>query len=60
MARRYVDLSMTLSNDVISDPPFLKPHIDYETHAGGHMFPLEHPESVALQVLELIKKQLPI
>lgn len=32
MARRYVDLSMTLSNDVISDPPFLKPHIEYETH----------------------------
>ncbi|WP_219893027.1 cyclase family protein [Aquisediminimonas profunda] len=32
MPRRYVDLSMTLSNDVISDPPFLKPHIDYETH----------------------------
>jgi len=34
MPRRFVDLSMTLSNDVISDPPFLKPHIDYETHAG--------------------------
>ena len=34
MTRRYVDLSMTLSNDVISDPPFLKPHIDYESHEG--------------------------
>lgn len=33
--------------------------IPYETHAGGHMFPLEHPESVALQVLTLIKQQLP-
>lgn len=33
MARRYVDLSMTLENDVVSDPPFLKPHIDYEVHA---------------------------
>ncbi|WP_310532189.1 cyclase family protein [Novosphingobium sp.] len=32
MTRRYVDLSMTLSNDVISDPPFLKPTITYETH----------------------------
>lgn len=32
MPRRFVDLSMTLSNDVVSDPPFLKPHIDYETH----------------------------
>jgi len=34
MPRRYVDLSMTLSNDVVSDPPFLKPHIEYEDHAG--------------------------
>ncbi len=33
MARRFVDLSITLCNDVVSDPPFLKPHIDYETHA---------------------------
>lgn len=33
MARRYVDLSMTLENDVVSDPPFMKPHIEYQTHA---------------------------
>lgn len=33
MTRRYVDLSMTLENDVISDPPFLKPTIEYEVHA---------------------------
>ena len=32
--------------------------IPYITHAGGHMFPLEHPESVSEQVLTLIKKQL--
>ncbi|MDE2410362.1 MAG: cyclase family protein [Sphingomonadales bacterium] len=32
MPRRYVDLSMTLENDIISDPPFLKPTIEYETH----------------------------
>lgn len=32
--------------------------IPYITHAGGHMFPLEHPESVSEQVLALIKKQL--
>ena len=33
--------------------------IPYITHAGGHMFPLEHPESVSQQVLALIEKQLP-
>ncbi len=33
MARRYIDISMTLSNDVVSDPPFLKPHIEYQKHA---------------------------
>ncbi|MEN6668869.1 alpha/beta hydrolase [Psychrobacter sp. B38] len=32
--------------------------IPYKTHAGGHMFPLEHPESVAQQVLTLIQQQL--
>ena len=32
--------------------------IPYVTHAGGHMFPLEHPESVSQQVLALIEKQL--
>lgn len=34
MARRYVDLSMTLENDIVSDPPFLKPEITYEVHSG--------------------------
>lgn len=33
--------------------------INYQTHKGGHMFPLEHPESVAAQVLQLIAQQLP-
>lgn len=33
--------------------------INYETHQGGHMFPLEHPESVAALVLTLIEQQLP-
>ena len=32
--------------------------IPYETHEGGHMFPLEHPASVASQVLALIEQQL--
>jgi kynurenine formamidase len=44
MPRRYVDLSMTLSNEVISDPPFLKPTIEYQKHAETlpellHFFP---------------------
>ncbi|MFV0644849.1 MAG: cyclase family protein [Sphingomonadaceae bacterium] len=33
MARRYVDLSMTLCNEVVSDPPFLAPKIEYENHS---------------------------
>ncbi|MEC5209109.1 pimeloyl-ACP methyl ester carboxylesterase [Psychrobacter sp. PL15] len=33
--------------------------INYQTHEGGHMFPLEHPDSVSARVLELIKQQLP-
>ncbi|MEO5640672.1 MAG: cyclase family protein [Sphingomicrobium sp.] len=32
MARRFVDLSITLENDVVSDPPFLRPKITYQTH----------------------------
>jgi hypothetical protein len=32
MARRFIDLSITLCNDVVSDPPFLKPEITYQTH----------------------------
>ncbi len=32
--------------------------IPYETHEGGHMFPLEHPESVSAQVLAIIAQQL--
>lgn len=31
--------------------------IPFVTHAGGHMFPLEHPESVATLVLEMLDKQ---
>ena len=32
MPRRFVDLSIYLENDVITDPPFLRPKITYETH----------------------------
>jgi hypothetical protein len=32
MARKIIDLSIYLENDVISDPPPLKPQITYLTH----------------------------
>lgn len=32
MARRLVDLSIYLENDVLSDPPPLAPRIEYQTH----------------------------
>lgn len=32
--------------------------IDYETHKGGHMFPLEYPDSVSALVLQIIEHQL--
>ena len=44
MTRRFIDLSITLCNDVVTDPPFLRPEITYQTHAEtlpelGHFFP---------------------
>ncbi|AIT82243.1 cyclase family protein [Novosphingobium pentaromativorans] len=41
MTRRFVDLSIVLCNDVISDPPFLKPEITYQNH-GETMPELDH------------------
>ena len=32
MARRFVDISMHLENDVVSDPPGFGPEIEYFTH----------------------------
>lgn len=44
MPQRFVDLSIHLENDVISDPPFLRPEITYQKHAetvkeAQHFFP---------------------
>ena len=44
MTRRFVDLSIFLENDVITDPPFMRPKITYQTHLetvseAGHFFP---------------------
>ena len=33
MARTFVDLSIYLENDVITDPPFMRPKITYQQHA---------------------------
>ena len=44
MTRRFIDLSITLCNEVVSDPPFMRPEITYQTHSEtvaelGHFFP---------------------
>jgi len=32
MSRRFVDLSIYLENDVVTDPPFMRPEITYQDH----------------------------
>ena len=32
MTRQFIDISMHLENEVVSDPPGYGPHIDYLTH----------------------------
>ena len=44
MTRRFVDLSILLENDVVTDPPFMRPKITYQGHRDtmpemGHFFP---------------------
>jgi len=44
MSRTFIDLSIYLENDVITDPPFMRPKITYQNHAEtvpemGHFFP---------------------
>ena len=41
MTHRFVDLSIYLENDVITDPPFMRPKITYQTH-GETMRELNH------------------
>ena len=41
MTRHFIDLSITLDNDVVSDPPFMRPKITYEAH-GDTVKELQH------------------
>jgi kynurenine formamidase len=48
---RFVDLSIYLENDVITDPPFMRPKIEYMKHHEtmpemGHFFPGVNAEQV--------------
>lgn len=36
MPRHFVDLSIFLENDVVSDPPAFAPKIEYFTHDNTH------------------------
>jgi kynurenine formamidase len=64
MPRRFVDLSITLCNDVVSDPPFMQPEITYQVHGetmteANHFFPgvaaAEMPGGEGFAAVELIK-----
>ena len=33
MTQRFIDLSITLDNETVADPPFMRAKIDYQTHA---------------------------
>lgn len=51
MARRFIDLSITLENEVITDPPMLRPKITYQKHMdtmaeARHFFPDLTPEKM--------------
>jgi hypothetical protein len=52
--RRFVDLSIYLENDVLSDPPPLAPKIMYETHAEMKpvLMDVDAPAVRARRVLE--------
>jgi kynurenine formamidase len=52
MPRSFIDLSIYLENDVLSDPPAFAPHIDYVTHQDS-------PEQIAAFFPGLRKGDLP-
>lgn len=64
MHRSFVDLSITLCNDVVSDPPFMRPEITYQSHGDtmpelGHFFPGvtadQTPDGAGFAAAEVVK-----
>lgn len=44
MTREFIDISILLENEVVTDPPFMRPHIEYQGHMDtmeemNHFFP---------------------
>ena len=63
MTRRFVDLSILLDNDVVTDPPFMRPKIQYSTHrqtmdSAGFYFPgidaSQYPGGEGFAAVELV------
>lgn len=64
MSRRFVHLSITLCNEVVSDPPFMRPEITYQSHGDtmpelGHFFPgvtaEQTPDGAGFAAVEVIR-----
>ncbi|MEQ8348794.1 MAG: cyclase family protein [Sneathiellaceae bacterium] len=51
MARQFIDLSIPICTDIVSDPEILKPQIEYMTH--GETFPQMAPFFPGLQQADL-------
>jgi hypothetical protein len=43
MARRLVDLSIPITNDIISDPDTMRPHVSYTRHVEGRRWRIRSP-----------------
>lgn len=61
---RFIDLSITLENDVITDPPFMRPEITYQSHGETlpelvHFFPgvtaEQTPDNAGFAAAEWVK-----
>ena len=57
MPRTFIDLSIYLENDVITDPHFMRPKITYQSHAetvaeANHFFPGERAITIDEEPLD--------